>query len=585
MPQKLHFGNFPVFFFQIFKFPAKIFSGCYNQVIPKEGVILKIRITNLAVNLSDDRSLEEIAAEKLKISPKKICGLKIVRKAIDARRRNGAGIKFTYIADIEISGKIKIGHNPNIKEIFEERPENVFRRAILPESLKNSPPVVVGFGPAGMFAALTLAKAGFNPIILERGGDIDSRTAAVKNFFAGGELDENSNVQFGEGGAGTFSDGKLTTRIDDDLTREILEIFVKAGAPEEILYLQKPHIGTDRLREVVKNIRREIISLGGKIHFDSQVTDIEIDSEGKIFGVIVNDSEKIPAREVFFGIGHSARDTYEMLNRRGVTMEIKPFAIGVRIEHPQEFINRAQFGEDFKNPKLPAADYMLTFRDDSTGRGAYSFCMCPGGVVVAATSEKNRVVTNGMSNFARNSGIANSALLVTVTAADFKNFGNDVLSGMRFQRHFESLAFETAGKNYFAPVQSAGDFLSGKFGSGDFAVNPTYPRNFKPADLHKCLPAEVSRTLENALKFWDDKIKNFAAPDIPLTGIETRTSAPCRILRNRENFQSVNIPGLFPIGEGAGYAGGIMSSAVDGMKAALYFLECSGGLCKWLPKK
>ncbi len=530
---------------------------------------MKIRIANLAVELKDERTLEEIVAEKLKINREKISSVEIVRKAVDARRYRGSGIKFNYILNVEISGKIKIGRGGNIREISDTPEENIFKPVKLPEKFKNSPPVVVGFGPAGMFAALTLAKAGLNPIIFERGGDVDSRATAVKNFFAGGVLDENSNVQFGEGGAGTFSDGKLTTRIDDPLTREVLKIFVNAGAPSEILYLQKPHIGTDKLREVVKNIRREIILLGGKIYFNSKVTDLEFDSGGKISGVVINNSERFSCEKIFLAVGHSARDTCEMLAKKNIAMEIKPFAVGVRIEHPQEFINRVQFGEDFQNPKLPVADYTLTFRDEISGRGAYSFCMCPGGFVVAATSEKGRVVTNGMSNFLRNSGVANSALLVTVTANDFKNFGSDVLSGVRFQRHFESLAFELAGKNYAAPVQSVGDFLAGKFGSTNFSTNPTYPRNFKPVDLHKCLPAAVCKTLENALKFWDGKIKNFAAPDIPLTGIETRTSSPCRILRDRENFQSVSTPGLYPVGEGAGYSGGIMSSAVDGMKAVI----------------
>ncbi|WP_337611107.1 NAD(P)/FAD-dependent oxidoreductase [Mitsuokella jalaludinii] len=529
-----------------------------------------IRIRNLAVPFTERASLEDLAAKRLMLPPQQIAGVVIVRKAVDARRYHGAPIQFVYILDVKLEGKVekkvlqKLRRDRNVEEApVPQAP------APIPAPHLERRPVIVGFGPAGMFAALTLARHGCEPLVLERGNDVDTRHEDIERFWQGGALNPQSNVQFGEGGAGTFSDGKLTTRINDAHMKDVIEAFVAAGAPEEIRYLHKPHIGTDILREVVRNIRKEIIRLGGTVRFGAQVTDIELGEEG-VEAVIVNDEERIEADVVFFGIGHSARDTYRMLLSRGVAMEAKPFAMGVRIEHPQEFIDRAQYGEDAGNPRLPVADYALTYKDPATGRGAYSFCMCPGGFVVAAASEKERVVTNGMSNYRRDSGIANSALLVQVAPADF---GQEVLAGMALQQELEGLAFALGGRDYFAPVQTVGDFLKGRSGSTDFLTKPTYAPGVRAADLHRCLPDFITKTLTGALPYFDRKIPGFADAGAIMTGVETRSSAPCRIRRDRETFVAEATPGLYPMGEGAGYAGGIMSAAVDGMKAALAFLH------------
>lgn len=532
-----------------------------------------LRIHQFAVPFHTERSLAQLVAERISVREEQIAAIRIVRKAVDARRYHGAPILFVYDLDVSlhVPEKKVLSRLRHDKHVTKAPVEAVLQLPKCPLSPGDKRPVVVGFGPAGMFAALTLAKAGRQPIVLERGEDVDTRHQKIQAFWHGGALDTESNVQFGEGGAGTFSDGKLTARHGDPLMREVLDAFVQAGAPEEIRYLRKPHIGTDLLRGIVKNIRREIQRLGGEVRFSAKATDFEMGSAG-ISAVLVNGEQRLETDAVFLGIGHSARDTYRMLYEKGIAMEAKAFAMGVRIEHPQEWIDRRQYGEDAGSPLLPVADYALTYQDPVTRRGAYTFCMCPGGQVVAAASQSGGVVTNGMSNYRRDSGIANSAVLVQVRPEDYHAYG-DVLGGMLLQEKIEHLAFLVGGGDYRAPVQTVGDFLQGRSGSTDFLLKPTYEPGVRAADLHACLPDFLTDTLAGALPSFDRKIPGFADPRVVMTGVESRSSAPCRILRSRETMEAVRTPGLYPMGEGAGYAGGIMSAAVDGIKAALSWLR------------
>ena len=515
-----------------------------------------IRIRDIA--LPPEHNVNQLpfeAAQLLKVPNSKIRGLKIVRHSVDARKK--PDVKIIYTVDVAIDG--------NEEKIV--RKSGCKRASMAPISYYKVPrcdvqpekrPVVVGFGPAGMFAALILARAGLQPIVLERGEDAVSRHEKVRRFWETGELDVRSNVQFGEGGAGTFSDGKLNTGVNNPRIGWILEQFVKCGARENILYDAKPHVGTDVLLNVVQNLRGWIISLGGEVRFNSKVIGIR-QQDGKLTGLELESGDTIDCDHAIFAIGHSARDTFEMLHEIQIPMEPKPFAMGVRIEHKQATIDAAQYGK--ANPVLPPADYKLVKHlDDGT---VYTFCMCPGGYVVAAASEEGRVVTNGMSYADRDGENANAALLVTVNPEEFPYEG--VLGGMKWQRELEEAAFRVSN-SYRAPAQKVGDFLSGVASTGAGSVLPTYRPGVVWTDLNGVLPEKISRCLKEALPQLEDNLKGFADPDAVLTAPETRSSSPVRILRG-EDRQS-DLKGFYPCGEGAGYAGGIMSAAIDGIQTA-----------------
>ncbi|MGZ3158945.1 MAG: NAD(P)/FAD-dependent oxidoreductase [Burkholderiaceae bacterium] len=522
-----------------------------------------LRLTEVQLPLDHpEGDIQTAILERLGIAANDLISFSIFRRSYDARKKTA--IYLTYTLDVEVRDEAALLKKFHGDRHINATPDTSYH--FVTQAPKNMAlrPVVIGTGPCGIFAGLILAQMGFKPIILERGKSVRERTKDTFGLWRKRELHPESNVQFGEGGAGTFSDGKLYSQIKDPkhYGRKVLMEFVKADAPPEILYVSKPHIGTFRLVKMVELMRASIEELGGEFRFESKVENIEID-QGRVRGVVLASGEHIAADHVVLAVGHSARDTFQMLYDRGVYVEAKPFSIGFRIEHPQSLIDKCRFGPNAGNPILGAADYKLVHHC-TNGRSVYSFCMCPGGTVVAATSEPGRVVTNGMSQYSRNERNANSGIVVGITPADYPGHP---LAGMEFQRQWESRAFELGGKNYDAPGQLVGDFIANRPSTKLGSVTPSYTPGVHLCDLNPSLPDYAIEAIREALPAFDKQIKGFAMHDAVLTGVETRTSSPIRIKRNDE-YQSINTVGLFPAGEGAGYAGGILSAAVDGIKVA-----------------
>ncbi|MCA3391735.1 MAG: NAD(P)/FAD-dependent oxidoreductase [Roseomonas sp.] len=526
-----------------------------------------IRLTELRLPLNHpEDALRAAVLARLGIADAALKAMQVFRRGYDARKPQAIMLVYTLDCEVADEGDVLARHAGDQR--ITRAPDTAYRFvARAPEGLRR--PVVVGTGPCGFMAALLLAQMGFRPLILERGKVVRERTKDTWGLWRRGVLNPESNVQFGEGGAGTFSDGKLYSQIRDPrhYGRKVLAEFVKAGAPEEILYVSKPHIGTFRLVSMVEHIRAEIEALGGEYRFGARVDDLIIetaaDGTRHLRGLVLADGEVIEADHAILALGHSARDSFAMLYARGVAMQAKPFSIGVRIEHPQGMIDRARFGPNSGNPLLGAADYKLVHHAKN-GRAVYSFCMCPGGTVVAATSEAGRVVTNGMSQYSRAERNANAGMVVAISPDDYPG---DVLAGIDYQRHWESAAFAAGGGDYRAPAQLVGDFLAGRPSTTLGDVLPSYKPGVTPTDLALCLPDFAVAAMRKALLAFDQQLPGFARPDAVMTGVETRTSSPIRIPRGFD-FQSVNTPGIFPAGEGAGYAGGILSAGVDGIRVA-----------------
>ncbi len=562
-----------------------------------------LRLTEIKLPLGhDEAALRAAICERLKLSPADLIGYSIYRRGYDARKKSD--IHFIYTLDVQTRDNAAVLARMAGARAGESRvlgpglvspsPNTQYRMVCHAPSANFKRPVVVGMGPCGLFAALVLAQMGFRPLLLERGRAVRQRTKDTWGLWRKRVLDEHSNVQFGEGGAGTFSDGKLWSQVKDPLFhgRKVMQEMVAGGAPDEILYVSKPHVGTFRLVKVVEYLREQIIALGGEVRFEAKLTDLQIEN-GLLRGLVVNDSEQIEAEHVILALGHSARDTFELLHARGVYMQAKPFSVGFRIEHPQSLIDRARFGPFAGNKLLGAADYKLVHHA-SNGRSVYSFCMCPGGTVVAATSEAGRVVTNGMSQYSRNERNANAGIVVGIEPADFDFDAQgralvgdaergQVLAGVRFQRTLESGAYTLGGANYNAPAQLVGDFLARRASTQLGSVEPSYKPGVQLCDLgkpaHSALPMYAIEAIREAIPAFAQQIPGFDLADALLTGVETRTSSPVRIQRHDDRgsakhnahplrFQSINTRGLYPAGEGAGYAGGIMSAAIDGIKVA-----------------
>mgnify|MGYP002335777909 CR=1 FL=1 len=537
-----------------------------------------LRLTDIHLPLDHPESaLTDATLARLKIPAETLRGLTVAKRSYDARKRGA--IVLTYAVDVDVADEAAVlkrmstETRPNRIKVT-PTPDTSYRFIAQPAASQPLRPLVIGMGPCGLFAGLVLAQMGLRPIILERGKQVRERTVDTFGLWRRKVLDPESNVQYGEGGAGTFSDGKLYSQISDKrhLGRKVLTEFVEAGAPEEILYVAKPHIGTFRLVSMVERMRATIESLGGEIRFSHRVDDLDVEADAsgrrRVRGVVLANGETIRADHVVMALGHSARDTFAMLHARGVYMEAKPFSIGLRIEHPQSIIDQARFGPQAGHPLLGAADYKLVHHCRN-GRSVYSFCMCPGGTVVAAASEPGRVVTNGMSQYSRNERNANAGIVVGITPADYAEFdpSGSPLAGIALQRHWEEQAFRLGGGTYEAPGQRVGDFLAGRASTGLGSVLPSYTPGVKLGDLGTALPRYAIDAIREALPAFGKQIQGFDMADAILTGVETRTSSPVRLTRG-EDGQSLNTRGLFPAGEGAGYAGGILSAAVDGIRAA-----------------